>query len=116
MISDQLLRLEPQSDLIIGALHTVASVNDVPSDVDAVVASDGAWQTVERLGLAQHLAADCDGVHALPHHAAHGAHLHVLHQAREEGTRFQVRVMSFKKFLNKLYKNNKRVKKRINKV
>ena len=75
---------EPQRDLLVGAVDAVAAMADVAADVNAEVAADRAGRAVERLGLAEHLAAGEDGVLALPHHAADRARQDVLDEAAEE--------------------------------
>ena len=63
--------------LVLGALDGVRTVADVAANVDAEVTTDGAGGRVGGVGGAQHNTASLDGVVALPHHAAHGAHHHV---------------------------------------
>ena len=79
-----LLRGEPQGDLGLGALDGVRAVADVAAHVDAHVAADGSGGRVGGVGGAEHHAAGLDGVEALPHHAAHGTHHHVVDEAAEE--------------------------------
>ena len=38
----ELLRLEPESDLLLGRLDGVGAVADVAADIDGIVATDGA--------------------------------------------------------------------------
>ena len=45
-----LVRLEPQRDLLLGTLDTVRAVADVSTDIDGVVTSDGAWVGCKRVG------------------------------------------------------------------
>jgi len=81
---DELLGLEPEGDLLVGALHSVRAVADVPAHLDAEVAADSAGLAVLGVGLAQHNAAGLDRRLALPYHGHHGTAGHVLDQAVEE--------------------------------
>lgn len=40
--ADELLRLEPESNLLLGVLDRVGAVADVAADIDGVVTTDGA--------------------------------------------------------------------------
>ena len=70
---DELSLGEPESDLGVGRLDGIGTVNDVAADIDAEVATDGAWCGVERLGGAEHFAASDNSVVAFPDHGANGA-------------------------------------------
>lgn len=65
----------------------------VAADIDGEVEADGAGGGVGGLGGAQQLAADGEGVLALPHHAHDGAGAHVGDEAGEEGLGGQVLVV-----------------------
>ena len=90
---DEFLVLEPQLDLLLRRLDGVRPVTDVPADLDAKVAPDGARLAVDGVRLAQHDAARLDGVEALPDHGHDGARGHVLDQSREEGLLAEVGVV-----------------------
>ena len=84
---------EPQSDLLLRALHGVAPVDDVPAHLNAVVPADRPWLRRCRVRGADDLAARRHHALALPHHRHHGAGADVLHQRREEGLARQVGVV-----------------------
>jgi hypothetical protein len=64
---------EPECNLLLGALNGVAAVDDVPADLNAVVAADGARVRGGRVSGADDLAAGSDDALALPHHGDDGA-------------------------------------------
>lgn len=74
---DKLLWLEPQSNLLLGAVDGVRAVADVSADVDGEVTTDGAWGGCEWVGGAEDGAAGLDDVTALPDHGADWAGVHV---------------------------------------
>lgn len=96
---DQLLLGEPQSDLLVGRLDGVRSVQDVASDLDAEVSADGSGQGIGGVGGSQHLAAGLDDVQALPDHRDDGSGAHVVDQSGEEGTGAQVSVVLLQELL-----------------
>ena len=75
---------EPKVNLLVGGLDSVGAVDDVAADIDAEVATDGAWVGVEWLGGTEHLAAGEDGVVTLPDHGADGAGGSVVDETLEE--------------------------------
>jgi len=95
----QLSGLEPESDLLLSAVDSIRAVADVPTEVGAEVAPDGAGGGSQGVGLAQHDAALPDHVKALPDHGADGARVHVLDQAGEEGLGREVGVVLLKVLL-----------------
>ena len=62
----ELLRSEPEGNLLLGALDGVRAVADVAANLDAEVATDGAGQGVVWAGLTKELAAKVHGICALP--------------------------------------------------
>lgn len=58
--------------------------------VQAKVAPDCSWVTLEWVGRAQHFAPHADHVFPFPGHADHRAGYHVRHHLREEGFVHQV--------------------------
>eukprot|EP01084_Bolivina_argentea_P230865 389477_1 len=90
---EQLLRLEPEGELLVGVLDAVAAVADVAADVEGEVAADRARGRVSRVRGAEQDAARLDDVLALPAHGADGAAGHVLAQAGVERLRGQVDVV-----------------------
>ena len=82
--SAELLWLEPETDLVVGRLDGIGSVDDVTADIDAVITTDGAWCGVEGLGGTEHLSSGEDSVVAFPDHGADGTSAHVVDEATEE--------------------------------
>mmetsp|Transcript_26623 Transcript_26623/g.83645 ORF Transcript_26623/g.83645 Transcript_26623/m.83645 type:complete len:237 (+) Transcript_26623:73-783(+) len=75
---------EPQLNLLLGVLDRIGAVADVPADLDAKVAADGAGLALGGLGRAEHLAAGDDSAISRPHHAEDRAGHHVVDHALEE--------------------------------
>ena len=71
---------------------------DVTPDVEAEVTTDGTGGTVERHGLAEHLAPSLDSVESLPNHAAYRPRAHVLNKTWEEFLLLEVDIVRFKAF------------------
>ena len=78
---------------MLGGGDHVGTVANVPTDIDAKVASDGAWGGVQWVGGAEHGSSLFDGVFAFPDHGADWAGVHVFDQAWEEFLLFQVFVV-----------------------
>ena len=72
-----LLLIEPQSNFLLGGLHSIGAMADVAADIDGEVTTDGAWCGGERVGGTEESAAGLDDVFALPDHGADGAAAHV---------------------------------------
>lgn len=99
---DQLLLVEPQSDLLLGRLDGIGAVDDVAADLDAEVTTDGAGQGVGGVGGTEHLTAGLDHIEALPDHGHHGAGVHVVDESGEEGASRQVGVVLLQQLLGGL--------------
>lgn len=69
----QFVFLEPQSDLLVGGLNRVGSVDDVASDLNAEVTADGSRGGVGWIGGSKHDATGLDDIQALPDHWDNGA-------------------------------------------
>ena len=80
----EFLGLEPKSNFLLSGLNGIGTVDDVSSDIDAEVTSDGSGLRVERLCGTEHLSASLDSVVTLPDHAADGAGSGVLNETSEE--------------------------------
>ena len=92
-VAESLAVGEPESDLGVGGLDGVRAVDDVTADIDAEVATDGAWCGVERLGGAEHFAASDNSVVAFPDHCANGAGCGVIAETSEEWLVGQIAVV-----------------------
>ena len=90
LVAVDLLRLEPESDLLLGVLDRVGAVADVAADVNGEVATDGAGSGGERVGGTEEGAAGLDGILALPDHGGDGARVHVLDETGEKGLVLEV--------------------------
>jgi len=89
----QLRFVEPQSNLMLGGIHCIRAVTDVPANVDTEVSSDGAWLGCEWVGLSQHLAAHLHHLFTFPHHGDNWSGRHVVDESIEEGLGRQISVM-----------------------
>ena len=90
LVAVDLLRLEPESDLLLGVLDRVGAVADVAADVNGEVATDGAGSGGEGVGGTEEGAAGLDGILALPDHGGDGARVHVLDETGEKGLVLEV--------------------------
>lgn len=99
---NELLGLEPQSDLLLSGLDGIGSVADVAADLDAVVPADGAGLGVDGVGLAEHDTTGLDDVEALPDHGADGTGSHVLDESGEERASGEVGVVLLQMLLRGL--------------
>lgn len=59
-------------------------MDDVSSNINAEVSSDGAWLRLKRLGLSEHLSSSGHNVTSLPNHGNDRSTVHVLDQFWEE--------------------------------
>merc|ERR1711977_619213 len=72
-----LLRIEPEGDLLLRALNTVRAVADVAADIDGIVTTDGTRGGGKRVGSAEDAAAGLASIAALPDHGDNGTAEHV---------------------------------------
>lgn len=93
---DELLRLEPEGNLLLGVLDAVGTVADVAADVDSEVTTDGAGSGGKRVGGTEDGTAGLDDITALPDHGADGAAEHVGNKTLEEGLVGEVGVVLLK--------------------
>ena len=93
LVVGNLLRLEPEADLVLGAVGSIRSVDDVASNGDAKVTADGAGLRVVGVGGTNQLASLEDDVLALPNHGDDGAAAEVLAETRVERLGFEVNVV-----------------------
>lgn len=99
---DNLLGLEPESNLSLGALDRVRAVDDVTAGLDAEVTTNATRLAVLRVGLAKHGTASLDGVQTRPDGGNHWARQHVVDQAREERSSGQILVVLLQESLGRL--------------
>ena len=84
---------EPEVDLLVGGLDSVGTVDDVSTDIDAEVTTDGAWGGLGGLGSTEHLAAGENGTITFPDHGADGAGGGVVDESSEEALAGEVSVV-----------------------
>ena len=84
MVVHQFFWFEPQSDFFFSRIDSIRSVANISTDIDAEVASDGAWGRSKWVGGAEHGSSLFDSVFALPNHAADRARVHVFDEASKE--------------------------------
>lgn len=77
LVAVELLRLEPEGNLLLGVLDRVGAVADVAADIDGEVTTDGARSGGKGVGGTEEDTAGLDGVTALPDHGGNGAGGHV---------------------------------------
>merc|ERR1719264_2404008 len=73
----ELLRLEPEADLVVGRLNGIGAMADVAPDMDGEVSPDGAGKGSSRVGLTKHYTTSLHCVQTLPNHGADRAAGHV---------------------------------------
>jgi len=81
---EDLFLREPESDLVVGRLNGIRSVDHVTANIDAVVSSDGSGARVSRSGGSEHNTASSDSVVSFPNHGADGSRDHVVNETGEE--------------------------------
>merc|ERR1719244_1993050 len=94
---------EPESDLVVGGVYSVTAMDDVTTDLDTKISSDGARLAVSGISFPQHNSAGLDSVLTLPDHGDNRATSHVLHQTREETSSRQISIMLPKVSLARLH-------------
>lgn len=80
----ELLRLEPEGNLLLGVLDAVGAVANVAANINGEVTTDGARGGGKRVGGTEDGAAGLDDLTALPDHGDDGAAQHVGDEAGEE--------------------------------
>lgn len=88
-----LLISEPEGDLSLGRLDRVGTVDEVASNVDGKVATDGARGGISGVGGTDQLASVDDGVLSFPDHRDDSSRREVLAESGEEGARLEVIVV-----------------------
>lgn len=100
--ADNLLLTEPQGNFLVGRFNGVRSVDDVTSNLNAQISSDGSWGGVGWVGFTEQNAAGFDDVQTFPHHRYDWAAVHVADQRREEGPVGQIGVVLLQQFFGSL--------------
>jgi len=78
-------------------------MDDISSNFDTVVSTDGSGQGFERIGLSHHLASNLDNIGALPDHGTNRVASHVLDQTSKEGLVKKVKIVLLAMFLSSLH-------------
>ena len=85
---------EPKSNLIGGTLVGVRSVDDVTSNGNAVVTTNGSWESIVGVGGSEHNTGSLDDSLSFPDHANNGgSRRDVINQTLEEGLGLEVIVV-----------------------
>jgi len=71
---------EPELNLVVGSLNGIRSVDNVATNIDAEVTTDGSGSRVLGVGGSEHDATSSDGTSSFPDHGADGARDHVLNE------------------------------------
>lgn len=92
--ADELRRLEPESDLVLGTQDGIGAVAHVATDIDGVVTADGARKGVCGVGGTKKHTAALHHVLPFPHHADNRARREVLHKVIVEGLGGEIDVVA----------------------
>merc|ERR1719244_1667726 len=57
---------EPESNFVVGRVYSITAMDDVTTDLDTKISSDGARLAVSRISFSQHNSASLDSVLTLP--------------------------------------------------
>jgi len=87
--------VEPEGDLVVGSLNGVRSVDDVTSNINTHISTDGSGEGVLGVGGSEHEAASGDGVVSFPDHGTDGAGDHVVNERGEEFLGGKISVVLF---------------------
>ena len=90
-----LVILEPESDFLVGTFNWITSVNDVSTNINAEISSDGAWLWLVGSCGSQHLSAGGNSVVTFPDHSGNWAWVCVFNESSEETFWTEVRVVLF---------------------
>merc|ERR1719184_371798 len=89
----ELLRFEPEGDLVVGGLNSIGAMADVAPDMDGEVSPDGSGEGSSRVGFTKHNTTSLHCVQTLPNHGADRAAGHVGDKATEESLAGKVSVV-----------------------
>lgn len=93
VVVGDLLLSEPESNLVLGRLVGVRTVDEVAADIDGEITTDGARSGVVGVSGSNELATTNNSVLTLPNHGDNSSRREVLAKSREEGTRLEVIVV-----------------------
>lgn len=93
LVLNQLLLLEPQTNLLVGRLNRVRTVSNVSTHVNGKVTSNGTWSRLQWVGGTQDSSTLLDDVLTLPDSSQDWARQHVRQQGWEEWLLLQVLVV-----------------------
>jgi len=100
----ELLRLEPEGDFLLGGLDRVGTVDDVATEIDAEVTTDGAGKGSLRIRFAHHHSAGLGSVFSFPDHWDNWAGGHEVAETTVERLVLEIDVMLFDVFFGGLHK------------
>lgn len=93
VVVGNLLLSEPERDLSLGGLVGVRAVDEVATDVDGEITTDGAGGSISGVGGSYELATVYDSVLSFPNHGNNSSRGEVLAKSREEGTGLEIVVV-----------------------
>jgi len=100
---DELFGFEPKSDLLLRGFLGVGAVDDVATEVEAEVTTDGTGQGSLRIGFSHHHSSSLSGVLALPNHRHDGARGHEVAKAIVERLVLEIDVMLLEMLFGSLH-------------
>lgn len=103
LVVDDLVVREPKGDLLLRRLDAVRAVDDVATDVNAVVTTNASGFGRQRVGGADDLAAGLHDVLALPDHGHDGSRGQEVRQTTVERLRRQILVVTLGVGLRRLH-------------
>merc|ERR1719186_458972 len=89
----ELLRLEPEGNLVVGRLNSIGAMADVAPNMDGEVSPDGSREGSGRVRLTKHNTTSLHCVQTLPNHGTDRAASHVGDESTEESLAGEVSVV-----------------------
>jgi hypothetical protein len=103
-VLNELLLLEPKSNLSLGRLNRVRAVSNVATNINGVITTDGTRGRLKRVGGTKNGTTLLDNILTLPNGGKNGARSHVREQTGEEGLLLEIRVVLTEELLRGLGK------------